>query len=325
VAGHGDSSPDASAGPLPGLWSVGTISPRIVKALLLRDHLIDSRDSSQLDAACRVPVGDSPGTIGPVMERLHAARERDGYARWERRTNGPLFWLALLFVAVLLAPLLVQLQPRQMAALTAVGAAIWAAFAVDYAARLFLAQERRRFVRTHRLDLLVVLLPLLRPLRALLLVRLTGAGALLGLARGHAQRSLHARVTGYVGAVTVVVLGVAAVAVYDAERGGTDPNITSLPDALWWAMSTVTSVGYGDLYPTTGAGRLVAATLMVVGIALLSVVTATVAAWFVSRLHGVRQAEEPAGATLEDVLAELREVRARLDALDPPANRQAPR
>jgi len=102
----------------------------------------------------------------------------------------------------------------------------------------------------------------------------------------------------------------------DAERGAEDANIVSLQDALWWAASTVTTVGYGDRYPTTGLGRIIAVALMVVGIALLGVVTATVAAFFVSRLQDVQEAEERTEATLSDVLAELREVRTRLDALD---------
>jgi voltage-gated potassium channel len=256
-----------------------------------------------------------------MRERLQVARVRGGYARWERRTEGALFWLALLLIGVVLTPLLVQLQPWQRAALTAVGAVIWLVFAVDYVVRLYLSAERRRFVRTHPLDLVVVALPMLRPLRALPVVGVARIGALLGFARGHAQRSLHARVSAYVAAVSVVVLGVAAAGVYEAERRGGNPNITSLPDALWWAMATVTTVGYGDLYPTTGGGRLVAAVLMVVGIALLGVVPATLAAWFVSRLPDVRQQEEREEATLSDVLAELREVRARLDALDPAAER----
>jgi voltage-gated potassium channel len=249
------------------------------------------------------------------MERLRAARAGDGYARWERRTDTPLLWLALLFLAVLLVPLMIRLEPWQRGALTVISGLIWAVFTIDYAARLYLARERWGFVRSHPLDLLIILLPMLRPLRALRLLRLMRVTALLGLAHGHAHRSLHARVSAYVGATTVLVLVVSAVAMYDVERRAEDPNITSVGDALWWAATTVTTVGYGDRYPTTPAGRLIAVALMVVGIALLGVVTATVAAWFVGRLRDVQEAEERTEATLADVLAELREVKSRLDSL----------
>jgi voltage-gated potassium channel len=126
---------------------------------------------------------------------------------------------------------------------------------------------------------------------------------------------MHARVSAYVGAATVLIVVVASVAMYDAERRAEEPNITSVADALWWAVTTVTTVGYGDRYPTTGVGRLIAVTLMIVGIALLGVVTATVAAWFVGRLQDVKDAEERTDATLADVVAELRELRAQVEAL----------
>lgn len=116
--------------------------------------------------------------------------------------------------------------------------------------------------------------------------------------------------------VAVSVAGpllVSAVAMYDVERSAPDGNIKTFPDALWWAVTTVTTVGYGDRYPTTTLGRLVAAALMLVGIALLGVVTATIATWFVDRLRVVQEAEERTEATLEDVMQELRALRARLD------------
>jgi voltage-gated potassium channel len=191
-----------------------------------------------------------------VMNRLRTARAGDGYVRWERRTDGPLLWLSLAFLVVLLAPLLASLEPWQQTTLTVVNGAIWTAFAVDYAVRLYLSRFRWAFVRGHPLDLLILVLPMLRPLRALRLLRLARAGALLSFAHGRGHRSLHAKVSAYVGVAVVVVIGVAAVAMYDAERRAAGANITSLPDALWWAATTVTTVGYGDRYPTTGVGRL---------------------------------------------------------------------
>lgn len=266
---------------------------------------------------------------GAVGARLRSARGAGGLERWGRRTDCPLLWLALAFLAVLLAPLIVEDLPRGVrVALTAANVAIWTVFALDYAARLYLAPERLRFVRTHLLDLAVIALPMLRPLRALRLLRLARLASLVGVAHGRAGRSLHARVSSYVAGAAVVVIGVAAVAMYDAERTAEGANITSLPDALWWAATTVTTVGYGDRYPTTTYGRLVAVALMVMGIALLGVVTATIAAWFVDRLRRVEATDARTEATLSDVLVELRAVRVRLDELEGvgpgPSRRRSP-
>ncbi|WP_130492429.1 potassium channel family protein [Motilibacter rhizosphaerae] len=101
--------------------------------------------------------------------------------------------------------------------------------------------------------------------------------------------------------LTLVVI--AALAMLDAERRAPGSHIRTLADAVWWASTIVTTVGYGDTYPVTGTGRVVAAALMLVGIALAGLVTGTVAAWFVAQ---TRQAEE----RVEDQLLE------RLSALE---------
>ena len=251
-----------------------------------------------------------------MITRLRAARSADGYSRWVSRTDLPLLVLAVVFLVVLLLPFTVELTSAQETAVSVASFAISVVFALDYATRLYLAPGRWQFVRTHPLDLVVILLPFLRPLRALRLLRLLRVASLLGVAQRRARRSLHARVSAYVASGVLVVVGVAAVAMVEAERDAEAANITNLPDALWWAATTVTTVGYGDRYPTTGLGRAIAVALMVVGIALLGVVTASVAAFFVSRLQDVQEAEERTEATLADVLAELQAVRARLDQLD---------
>src|SRR5262245_49073684 len=91
---------------------------------------------------------------------------------------------------------------------------------------------------------------------------------------------------------------IAALAILDAERTNPDASIRSYGDALWWAISTITTVGYGDLYPTTLEGRLVAAALMIAGIALLGVITASIASWFVQRVREVETTEQQTQATL---------------------------
>jgi voltage-gated potassium channel len=84
-------------------------------------------------------------------------------------------------------------------------------------------------------------------------------------------------------------VGLGAVAVLDAERSAPGANITSFGDALWWASTTVTTVGYGDRYPVTTEGRLIAVALMVVGIGLVGAVTASVATWMVARVQQDKQ------------------------------------
>ncbi len=85
-------------------------------------------------------------------------------------------------------------------------------------------------------------------------------------------------------AVTLLVT-VGALAVLDAERDAKGANITSFGDALWWAVTTITTVGYGDTYPVTFEGRIIATTTMLLGIALIGVVTAGIATTAVSHLQ----------------------------------------
>jgi voltage-gated potassium channel len=82
---------------------------------------------------------------------------------------------------------------------------------------------------------------------------------------------------------------VGALAVIDAERSNPDANILHIGDALWWAVTTMTTLGYGDRYPTTGMGRVVGFGLMLSGIAVLGVVTATLASWLVEQVKVAEQ------------------------------------
>jgi voltage-gated potassium channel len=101
---------------------------------------------------------------------------------------------------------------------------------------------------------------------------------------------------------------VAALAALDAERGDPDANILDFGDALWWAITTMTTVGYGDRYPVTTTGRIVAGGLMVGGIALLGTVTATLASLLIERVADESQAED----ALRAEVAELRQEVSRL-------------
>ena len=227
--------------------------------------------------------------------------------RWERATHWPLVVAALVFLVAYAWPILDPRLPEG-AVRVAEGTTwvVWVLFLVDYVGRLALAPSRWAFVRSHTLELAAVVLPLLRPLALLRVV------ATLSVLQREAGSSLRGRIATYVVGATALLLLVAALAVLEAERGHPDAVITTFPDALWWAVTTVSSVGYGDLVPVTGLGRLAAVGLMVAGIGVLGLVTATLASWLVEQVtvHDAREERERSATR-----AQVDELSARVDAL----------
>ncbi len=128
------------------------------------------------------------------------------------------------------------------------------------------------FVRENWLALLALLLPAFRALRVLrVVIVLRGLQPFL--------RTRSSRVGTIVGVTFPLILYTAALSVLEAERYAEGANITNFLDAIWWAIASVTTVGYGDRFPVTADGRLIATFLMVIGIGLFSALTALLAAW----------------------------------------------
>lgn len=224
--------------------------------------------------------------------------------RWEAATDKALMIAAFLFFVAFAVPII--WWPGTPAAVVAACEVVvwvtWGAFVFDYVARLALSDDRRRFLRRRWFDLLVIALPVLRPLRLLRLV------TFLSLVDRRASSNLRGRVTSYVVGGSALLAVVGALAVVDAERGAPGANIVTLGDAFWWVATTMTTVGYGDRYPITPIGRAVAVGLMVCGIAILGTVTATLASWIVERV-------DAANAESDAVLAEVRSLRAEVESL----------
>ncbi|MEV6403480.1 potassium channel family protein [Streptomyces bobili] len=208
--------------------------------------------------------------------------------RWERRTELPLALASLAFLAGYAVHVLATGLPDTWRDLSlSVLFAAWALFAGDYAVRWRLSGQGPRFVRRHWLDTLVVLLPLLRPLR---IVRLYEAVL---RRRGEPRLSLHARVIVYAGVSTLLLGFAGALAVYDQERGAPGTEMHTFGDAVWWACSTLSTVGYGDVTPVTPMGRFIAVGLMACGLALLGAVTGSFSSWLIQIFSGE---DERAGA-----------------------------
>jgi voltage-gated potassium channel len=211
----------------------------------------------------------------------------------------------------------------------AVDAIIAPIFLADFLYRLKTADSRRDYF-LHRFgwaDLLGVL-PLLRILRVVRVVRVVRSfrhqprGQL--VAELSAARALATFLVTLF--LVIVVTEVAGATIYYAESGAAGSNIASASDAIWWALVTITTVGYGDRYPVTGQGRAIGVFLLFAGIGLFSVLTGFIANVFLSphrRLRLVRRGDDDVRAAVDaarGLLAEQEErtsaIRERLDEVD---------
>ena len=237
------------------------------------------------------------------------------YERYHRAVEIPLLVLALLLIPLLIVPLVVDLSPVTRSVVAAIDVVIWGVFAADYLVGLALAPSRRRYLRSEWLSLALVALPMLRPLRVLRSTRVLRALRLARLASAlsvgtrDARRLLVRHQLHYALLASVVLALGGAVTMYAVESGGDGP-IRTLSDALWWALAAMTTIGYGDLFPTTAGGRGVALVLMVGGIAFFGIVTANLATFLMERSFGNETQRDDA------ILDRLDEIARRLEALE---------
>ena len=240
--------------------------------------------------------------LGQVGEFLSGSR----YDAYAKRTDAILLVLGFVFLVLWTLDTVQPGLPSPIPGLiTSLLGLIWLAFAVDVVVRITLAHSSWRFVMTHPLDVLAVLYPALRPLR-ILSVFTNGSKMLRGRGALNATRAVVLS--------AVLLMWIAAVAILGVEREAPGTNISSFGDALWWALVTTTTVGYGDLFPVTLAGRVVAGGLMVLGISLIGVVTASVAAWFM-RLT-TAESDERDEASIAKNEQEIRRLHDKIDALE---------
>jgi voltage-gated potassium channel len=181
---------------------------------------------------------------------------------------------------------------------------IWGLFVLDYVMNVALAPDRRRWFFRHLHELLIVALPVFRPLRLLRLI------SVLRVFDRAQEELLRGRIVVYAVGSSVLLVVVSGLAMLDLERDVPDASITTIGDALWWAVVTITTVGYGDLAPVTIGGRLIAIGVMVGGIALLGTITASLASWFLERVSSDDdRTRAEARVNVERLSAEIAELR----------------
>lgn len=270
---------------------------------------------SRRAAQCRAGRGTRIVPSAGLDDAL--ARSQDAYDRFSAAVGLPLTVLALLWLPVVVVPLVVPLPADVASTFNVIDYVVWAVFAAEYLVRLYLAPSRWRFFTHHLVDLAVVALPVLRPLRALRLLRLLNlarVGAVLASALTRARELFTHRGLNFVLLSVLGIIIVCSGLELAFEQHASGSTIHNFGDALWWATVTVTTVGYGDMYPVSAGGRGVAVVLMLVGIGLIGVLTATVASYFIEEQADQERAD--LNQRLDRIEAMLAQALARPDESD---------
>jgi voltage-gated potassium channel len=193
-----------------------------------------------------------------------------------KRWDDTLTALAVVYLAAYSYPAFIDPVPMNIQmSLDYIQWVVYGFFLIDVVFGLATATNKKHYVKTHPLELISVALPVLRPIR---LLRLVTVGSMV-IQRVAVGKSF--AITIKVFLFSILIAYISAVQITIIERPIEGSNIRSFGDGLWWALTTVTTVGYGDRFPTSTEGRVIAFALMLVGISLMGVITASVAAWFV--------------------------------------------
>jgi voltage-gated potassium channel len=220
----------------------------------------------------------------PMAER--SAARLDAY---EEKWDGPMSLVALVLVTLVVIRFTGTATADATKYLTALGAVLWLLLIVDLVIRLSICPSPKRFVLAQPVYVAAVIIP---PLRIFLV------GRIVRFVDKRARKRLSDRITAYVAMVTLEVVIIGGVLVTAVERDAPGASILTLGDGLWWAIVTVATVGYGDVVPVTEWGRIIGVLVIVVGVILLSVITANISSRFISA-----QAKNDAEGTDDDGLA----------------------
>jgi voltage-gated potassium channel len=237
------------------------------------------------------------------LSPAHSRREAM-LAGYTRRISPVLSILALIYLATFsIQAIWYEPQATWFAWMNDFSNALWVFFVIDLLFRFSLSPEKRRFFPKNWLDTVTVIVPQFRALRALRAFTTSGV-----ISKKTGLISSGGLTSATLAALLVVWIG--SIMVLNAERGAPNAEIVNIGDAVWWAFETVTTVGYGDFVPVTWTGRALAVLVMLVGISVLGIVTASLSAALVKRTH-------KGPDRVDEVLAELdhlKQMVARLEA-----------
>ncbi len=209
------------------------------------------------------------------------ADENPSALLWSKRLELPLLLVALwILISWYWESITLQAQVYS----TALNWGIWGFFVLETTLLTSLVHDKANYLKNNWLNLLIILcglpilwanLPYMAALRSLRLLIFLSLMLQLSATIRHVLARNHLGATLLVSAVFIIVAGYLI--------AGIDPGITTPADGIWWAWVTVTTVGYGDIVPSSAEGRILAGILILLGVGLFSLITASFSVFFISQ------------------------------------------
>ncbi|MBP0483851.1 ion transporter [Sagittula salina] len=218
----------------------------------------------------------------PLRVRLDDLLDGEG-SSWARHVATTLYLLILLSALVITVQSIPDLPPALHGALMGLEVLLLGIFTLEYALRLWSAPDRLRYATSFWgvIDLMAILpallfllpdaqvlrtLRVMRVFRMLKLLRMRRALARIEYAIASSRDELILAVF-----MAAIMLFIAAVGIYQFEHKAQPEAFGSIPEALWWALATLTTVGYGDVYPITLGGRIFTAFVLLIGLGIVAI------------------------------------------------------
>jgi voltage-gated potassium channel len=210
--------------------------------------------------------------------------------------------LAIVVIIMLVIDLSYDLPENVIFIFSIVDNTIVGIFAIDYFTRLFLAKDKSKFFKSNIIDLISIIpfnsifqsIRILRVSKLLKFIKIFRSVSLILKFRKYIDKFLKTNNFNYIIWITIFTLFLGTIGIHFAEG-------TSIGNSLWWSFVTITTVGYGDISPTTSLGRIIAGIIMLVGIGFLGMLTATIATFFLKRNYNTSFKSQ----TIEDIKTRL--------------------
>lgn len=199
--------------------------------------------------------------------------------------------MSIIAVIIVMLDFSTRLTDGQAKIVDIIDKSVYGVFVLDYFVKLFTSKDKKRFFKRNIIDLIAIMPFFLFPTEIGSVVKLIKIVAYILRLVGNIKEVLFTNgfIYALVSTIAITVLG--SIGIYIFEYGNST-TIKDYGDSLWWSFVTVTTVGYGDISPTTTGGRIIACILMITGIGFLSMLTSTISTFFFTTLQNKKMKEK---------------------------------